>query len=84
MVYGRCRKIPYSHVSTIDFQRRRQTYQVAPNWAATDQNVMTSNPIHMIELPPEKTGANKLRTIPPTWNNGIMLTREQMSIHYET
>ena len=39
------------------------------------QNAVLSKPGHMIALPPEKTGAQRFRTIPPTWNSGIMFTR---------
>ena len=39
------------------------------------QNVVLSKPEHMIALPPEKTGAQRFLTMPPTWKRGIMFTR---------
>ena len=30
-------------------------------------------------LPPDNTGAHKLRTMPPTWNRGIMFTTGELS-----
>ena len=40
------------------------------------QKAVLSNPGHMMALPPEKTGAHRLRTMPPTWKSGIMFTEE--------
>ena len=52
------------------------THHVALNSRAYVQNASGSNPVQTIVLPPDRSGANRFRTIPPTWKRGIMFTKE--------
>ncbi len=49
-------------------------YQVEPSSVERDQNAAASKPAHIIALPPDRMGAKRLRTMPPTWKSGIMFT----------
>ena len=40
------------------------------------QNASGSNPVQTIELPPDRIGTKKFRTIPPTWKRCIIFTRK--------
>ena len=55
-------------------KRKQYTYHVAFSSIAKFQKAIASKPEHMMVLPPVIIGAKRLRTIPPTWNNGIIFT----------
>ena len=61
-------------VRSFFFVRHVIVYHVGCSVIARDQNAFGSNPLHMIEDPPERMGASKFRIIPPTWNSGIIFT----------
>ena len=52
------------------------THHVALSLRAYAQNASGSKPVQTIELPPDRIGANRFRTMPPTWKRGIIFTKK--------
>lgn len=54
------------------------THQVEPRLTDNDQKAPASKPAHIMALPPDRSGAKRLRTMPPTWKSGIMFTTKRV------
>jgi len=81
-VHGRCSVIPACGAGQQcqSLKTTSATHQVAPSCFASFHQAVASKPAHMMALPQENMGAHRLRTIPPTWNKGIMFTARQGKI----
>lgn len=74
-MHGRSSVIPRSSFRNVQTNAVvNSTDHVVPSSVDSDQKAAASKPAHITAAPPDSMGANKLRTIPPTWKRGIMFT----------